>query len=399
MAPSDEQDTSRRDFFRTFGRETVRQAGAVAGAAAELRRSSLEAARVLFDPDAGADTPVLGAASSADAQIDHTQPDATFRSAYRFTGTQIVALDARQLPGRVEVLALVHPSEVASAVRAGAISGGPVLGEVGAYAMALAARTVVERPEPGRVQQMRAAANTLRAARPQIHALTGAVDRLEALYLDLTEQGADPNEIADALQSEADSIASTAAAAHGAIGRIGAGLIPPAVDGPLNLLMHGDMGPLSCGLVGTGTALIAALRDSDRLVHVWLTDVSPSGEGGRVAAFQMRQLDVPFTVIPDAAVGWLMDQRIVSALLLRGDRIAANGDCGVLIGGRSTAVVAHSAGVPVVVLAPRSAFDASAADAAALRAEVAFAADTTRVSPSTDVVPTALISSVVTQPA
>jgi methylthioribose-1-phosphate isomerase len=397
MARSDEQDTSRRDFFRTFGRETVRQAGAVAGAAAELRRSSLAAARVLFDPQEGTDTPVLETAGLAGAPVDQTQPDATFRSAYRFTGTQIVALDARQLPGRVEMLALVHPSEVASAVRAGAINGGPVLGEVGAYAMALAARTVVERPEPGRVQQMRAAANTLRAARPQIHALTGAVDRLEALYLELTEQGTDPTQAAESLQSEADALASAAAAAHGAIGRIGAGLIPPS-EGPLDLLMHGDMGPLSCGLVGMGTALIADVRDSGRLVHVWLTDVSPSGEGGRVAAFQMRQLEVPFTVIPDAAVGWLMDQQILSALLLRGDRIAANGDCSVLIGGRSAAVVAQSAGVPVVVLAPRSAFDASAADAAALRADVAFAAGTTRVNPSTDVVPAALISSVVTQP-
>ena len=52
MAGPDDQDTTRRDFFRTFGRETVRQAGTVAGAAAELRRSSLAAARVLFDPEA-----------------------------------------------------------------------------------------------------------------------------------------------------------------------------------------------------------------------------------------------------------------------------------------------------------------------------------------------------------
>jgi methylthioribose-1-phosphate isomerase len=145
--------------------------------------------------------------------------------------------------------------------------------------------------------------------------------------------------------------------------------------------------------------LIGEVRDAGRLVHVWLTEAGPGGEGGRVAAFQMRQLQVPFTVIPDAAVGWLMDQRIVSALLLRGDRIAVNGDCGVLIGGRSAALVAQSAGVPVFVLAPRSAFDAGATDGAALHADVAFAPGTTRVNPSTDVVPAALISSVFTESA
>src|SRR5688572_25290066 len=143
MARPDEQDTTRRDFFRTFGRETVRQAGAVAGAAAELRRSSLAAARVLFDPEAAPDSAALSPTDLPAVEVDPAKPDATFRSAYRFTGTQITALDARQLPGRVETIALVQPSEVASAIRAGAINGGPVLAEVGAYAMALAARPVV----------------------------------------------------------------------------------------------------------------------------------------------------------------------------------------------------------------------------------------------------------------
>ena len=78
MARDEEHDTSRRDFFRTFGRETVRQAGAVAGAAAELRRSSMAAARVLFDPE----TEVTD--EPADP-IDPSQPDATFRSEFYHT--------------------------------------------------------------------------------------------------------------------------------------------------------------------------------------------------------------------------------------------------------------------------------------------------------------------------
>lgn len=351
MARDEEHDTSRRDFFLTFGRETVRQAGAVAGAAAELRRSSMAAARVLFDPE----TEVTD--EPADP-IDPSQPDASFRSAYRFTGTEIVALDARQLPDRVSTVALVQPSEVASAIRTGAINGGPVLAEVGAYTLALAARAAMARPDTGRVQQMRAAANALRAAKPHIHALTWAVDRLEALYIEGTLEGGDPADTADRMQSEADSIASAAAVAHGEIGRIGAEAIAGTSDGPLNLLVHGDMGPLSCGMVGMGTTLIQAIRDRGRDVHVWVTEAAPSREGGRVAAFQLRQLDVPFTVIPDAAVGWLLGQRHVDALLLRGDRVAENGECGVLVGGLPAALVAERGRVPVLVLAPRSAFDA-----------------------------------------
>jgi methylthioribose-1-phosphate isomerase len=381
MARPDDQDTTRRDFFRTFGRETVRQAGAVAGAAAELRRSSLSAARVLFDPEAGTtDQPAV--------PIDESVPDATFRSAYRFTGTAIVALDTRQLPDRVATVSLSQPSEVASAIRTGAINGGPVLAEVGAYAMALAARTVIARPEVGRIQQLQAAANALRAAKPQIRALAWAVDRLESKYLELAGQGTDPRDAADDLQSEADAVASAATAGQAEIGRIGAGLILAASNEPLSLLVHGDMGPLSCGMVGMGTALIRAIQDLGRDVHVWVTDAAPGGEGRRVTAFSLRQLDVPYTVIPDTAVGWLFKNRRVDALLLRADRVAENGDCGVLIGGLSAAVVAAAAQAPVCVLAPRSAYE-----------PVRYGADMrTGDAPTSDVVDAGLITRLVSEP-
>ena len=49
QAPPKGHDPSRREFFRTFGRQTLQNAGAVAGAAAELRRTSLAAARELLE--------------------------------------------------------------------------------------------------------------------------------------------------------------------------------------------------------------------------------------------------------------------------------------------------------------------------------------------------------------
>jgi methylthioribose-1-phosphate isomerase len=339
----------------------VRQAGAVAGAAAELRRTGLDAARTLFDPDAPAtdSAAVAVATPSRESAVDESRPDATFRSAYRFTGSEIVALDARQLPNRVATVVLSEPSEVASAIRAGVINGGPVLAEVGAYALAMAARAAVERPPVGRDQQIRAAVNTLRGAKPEIHALAWAVDRMEALYLQSVGQATDPTDLADRMESDADAIASGNAIAHAEIGRLGASRLLEGGRNPVNLLMLGDMSPLSCGLVGLGTALIQGIRDAGREIHVWVTECAPSGEGGRVAAFGLRQLDVPFNVVPDAAVGWLLDQHKVDALVLRGDRVAANGDVGVLIGGLAAAIVAKVNEVPVYVLAPRSAFDAT----------------------------------------
>jgi methylthioribose-1-phosphate isomerase len=150
-------------------------------------------------------------------------------------------------------------------------------------------------------------------------------------------------------------------------------------------------------MIGMGTALISELRDAGREVHVWLSDVAPSGEGSRIAAFQLRQLDIPFTVIPDASVGWLMDQRDINAVLLRGDHMAVNGDCGTVIGGLSVALVAASSDVPVYVLAPRSAFDPAASDGKALRVDSPAAAGATRLNPTSDVIPARLITAVFTE--
>jgi methylthioribose-1-phosphate isomerase len=353
---ADDHDPSRREFFRTFSRDAVRQAGAVAGAAAELRRATMAAAGSLFDPEAPTtDSNAVAVADLPESQVDESQPDATFRSAYRFTGSQIIALDARQLPDRVATVALTAPSEVASAIRAGAINAGPVLGEVGAYALAMAARAAVARPDAGRDQQVRAAANTLRYAKAEVRALAWAIDRVEAAYRERTGHTSDPTDLADRVASEADSIASGNAVAHAEIGRIGASAVMAEADGALNLLMHGDMGPLSCGMVGLGTSLIQNARDAGREVHVWVTEAAPSGEG-RVCAYQLRQLDVPVTVIADSAVAWTFGRQRIDALLLRGDQVGENGSCGVLIGGLAAAIVAKREGVPVFVLAPRSAY-------------------------------------------
>jgi len=382
-SPQGANDPTRREFFRTFGRETVRQAGAVAGAAAELRRSSVAAARVLFDPE----TAVSEVPPATKATVD-----ATFRSAYRFTGDDLVVLDVRELPGRVETVSLREPSEIASAMRVGAINAGPVLAEVGAYAMVLAARAAATRPGIGRHQQMRAAAGTLRAARPAVKALAWAVDRMESRDDKLVEAGADPGAMANALRADADAIASEATEAQAAIGRIGARAIPPPPEGPINLLIHGDMGPLACGMVGMGTALVQALRDAGREVHAWLTDAAPSHEGGRLSAFQMRQLGFPHTVVPDSAVAWLLDNQRIDAVLLRGDRVCANGDAGVLIGGLGAARLAADAGVPIHVLAPLCSIDPAARDGKEIRGLTSLVPGAVH-----DVIPADLITSFFTE--
>ncbi len=424
------RDPSRREFFRTFSRDAVRNVGAAVGAAAELRRSSAAAARELLELGTIAIEPQAGAERlAARAPIEEREPgpdEWTFRSPYRFAGDELVVLDQRELPGQVTTVACRAASQVASAIRAGALNRGPVLAEVAAYALVLAARESDGRPRQSLEQHFDAAANTLRTARNDVHALSYGIDRVEQRYRALTADEAPAAQVHEELRHAADEVAAEAAAGHAEIGRLGAAAIGELVDGGrtsvseshevVHLLMHGDMGPLSCGLVGTGTAVLMALIGAGRKVHVWLTDAAPGNEGARLGAFQLTQLDVPHTIISDSAVGWLLANRRVQAVLLRADAVCRNGDTGTIVGGLNVAQLAAAASVPVHSLAPRSAYDPRAADGSALRVELHSAAERlaagsgddrpaglpsvifgARLVPHSDVVPADLIERVLTE--
>src|SRR4029079_12524260 len=88
-----DHDPSRREFFKTFSREAIQNAGAVAGAAAEIRRTSMAAGRDLLHlhSDTASGPPTVRPMPIATA--DSSAPQETFRSPYRFTGTSVVVLD------------------------------------------------------------------------------------------------------------------------------------------------------------------------------------------------------------------------------------------------------------------------------------------------------------------
>lgn len=432
--PEGAHDPSRRQFFRTFGQQTVRNAGAVMGAAAELRRASGAAARELLDmgvePGASSYSSAPSgapAASGATREASPAESAAHFRSAYRLGEGALLLLDQRELPGRTSILTCSDPTEIASAIRSGAVNGGPVLGEVAAYGLWIALAGAADRPIAGREGAFRAASNTLRGARRDVNALRWAVSRMEGRYDQLTaDEGADRlatdgAALTAAMRAEADAITSEAQLAHAALGRSGAEAIAAraATDDshtpadPINLLIHGDMGPLSCGMVGTGSSVIQSLLGLGCAVHVWITEAAPSMEGARIAALQLTQQDVPHTLIADAAVGWLFSSRRVDAVLLRGDTVTASRETAAIIGSLNVAALAAAAGVPVHVVAPRSSFN-DQIEAKDLVLELRSSAETlaasvasdghgrpavfgVRLNPTVDIVPSALITSFLTE--
>jgi methylthioribose-1-phosphate isomerase len=391
MADEQSPDASRRQFFRVFSKQTVVGAGSVLGAVNDLRQAGATAANQLLGltelPEEVASVPV----------------EAAFRSPYRFTGEVLLIVDQRQLPGQGMVIECRTADAAAAAIRAGAAGSGPVLGQIAAFAMVLAATTSRDRPTTARRAALRTAASTLRAARFNQRALRSSIERMEAIDADLHEE-VDATAHINALRAEAEAIATEAALDHGRLGQVGAGLVETLVDSldnppqVVDLLVHADGGPISGGLVGTTFAVLSALQSDGRRIHVWLTEAAPTMEGARTGAWQLAANDVPHTIVADTAVAWLVRNRRVHAALLRADWACANGDIAAPVGSLAVARFARDADIPVYALAPAAVVDPTCDSGAAIPTELRQPVEGRagpRVDPSADVVPAELISQLV----
>jgi methylthioribose-1-phosphate isomerase len=400
-------DPTRRQFFRAFGRQTVAGAGNVVGAAETLRRGGAAAASELLGLGFG--SPAANAArmqASAESPPPSVEVGLRFSSPYAYADDAIVLLDQRRLPSERSTVACREASEVAAALRAGVINGGPILAEVAAHTLVLAVAGAGETSPDHRRRAFETAAETLLTARPPIRAGAWAVERMRIAHERVIDSE-HATVVAD-MRREAEAIAMELALDHARLGRLGAPVLPKRTEGarpeerPLNLLFHGEMGPLSCGLVGTGFAVLRSLLDGGTELHVWLTEGGPRVRGGSLSSLQLAQLDIPHTVIPDAAASWLFENRSIAAALIRLDTIAAGQALGP-IGATNVARLARAAGVPVLGCATTSSIEPADTPGTGYLPEMASPSDLpdataqNRLEPITDSVPTHLLDAILTE--
>ena len=268
-SPPEGHDPSRREFFRTFSRQTIQNAGAVAGAAAELRRTSLAVARDLLDVN---QTPVPGTTQTIIVPAETPPPtNSTFRSAYRFSADVLVVLDQRELPARTVTFETREPTEIASAMRAGAITAGPVLAEVAAYGLvAAAARGGRSTERQPRADAAGCAGHAARSAarRPRADSWRSTGWRRATTSWPTPMPTIRPCATAWARrQTRSPPRPPSITRPSASVGAAQlAGLRSDSDDDrrPLQVLIFGDSGPLTCGLVGMASAMFQALSAEGR---------------------------------------------------------------------------------------------------------------------------------------
>jgi methylthioribose-1-phosphate isomerase len=289
-------------------------------------------------------------------------------------------LDQRALPRAVVRERATTVEDVVEAIRTLAVRGAPAIGIFGAYGVALAARLHAQ----DRAAYDDAAAR-IRAARPTAVNLAWAVDRvLQARGAELTEA----RRIHDEQRDVDRRIAEASIELFPASG---------------NVLTHCNTGPIATGGDGTALGCFIAAHRAGKQLHVFVDETRPLLQGARLTMFELREANVPSTLIVDSAAAITMQRRAVRAVVVGADRIARNGDTANKIGTYGVAIAAAHHGIPFYVAAPRSTFDFSLASGDEIPIEER-AADEVRIAPGDavynpafDVTPARLITGIITE--
>lgn len=264
---------------------------------------------------------------------------------------KVQMIDQRLLPAEFRLVEYENYCEVAQAIHAMVIRGAPAIGAAAAFGMALAAQESQARGRNGLLTDLQTAAGVLCAARPTAVNLSWAVARL----LRRAEAEPDPASIPDALLAEAQALANEDVEINRRMGKHGVALIR---DGD-TILHHCNTGALATVDYGTALGVIRTAHEQGKRIHVLVDETRPRFQGARLTAWELQQLDIPFTLIADNAAGHFMRTGQVNIVLVGADRVAANGDVANKIGTYKLAVTAQANGIPFYSCVPTSTIDLS----------------------------------------
>jgi methylthioribose-1-phosphate isomerase len=313
-------------------------------------------------------------------------------------------IDQRKLPREIVYNDYINYVEVADAIRSMVIRGAPAIGAAAAYGLAL----VPFHSDDAELAQVRSeirhAAEVLREARPTAVNLFWAIDRMLAVEADAEFNSVEA--LKTRLLAEAHTIAKEDVLINRQIGQNALPLVPDEAT----IIHHCNTGSLATVDYGTALGVIRTAHEDGKNVNVLVDETRPRLQGGRLTAWELKQLGVPFKVIADSASGHYMRRVGVDLCVVGADRVAANGDTANKIGTYNLAVVAKENGVPFYVAAPTSTIDMLTATGDEIEIEERPAREVTHVfesqitpddvavgNPAFDITPAKYISAIITE--
>ncbi|MBC3382147.1 S-methyl-5-thioribose-1-phosphate isomerase [Serratia fonticola] len=300
-------------------------------------------------------------------------------------------LDQQALPQEKCWLPCDSVDELVGHIRALRVRGAPLIGLSASLLLALLAERGLSQSD------LEQALQTLRASRPTAVNLMNNLDRMKQAL-------AQPDWVS-AMAEEALRLVEEDRTLCDRIADNGAECVKPGS----RLLTHCNTGGLATAGVGTAIGVLLRAHQQGKIAQVWVDETRPLLQGGRLTAWELGELGIPYRLICDSMAASLMATGQVDAVWVGADRIAANGDVANKIGTYSLAVLAHYHHIPFYVAAPHTTHDPHCPNGAAIPIEQRAAGEVTGVSgsfgscqwaplnaptynPAFDVTPAALIS-------
>lgn len=300
-------------------------------------------------------------------------------------------LDQQALPQEKCWLPCDSVDELVGHIRALRVRGAPLIGLSASLLLALLAERGLSQSE------LEQALQALRASRPTAVNLMNNLDRMKQALAQPDWESAMTEEALRLVEEDrilCDRIADN-----------GAEWVKPGS----RLLTHCNTGGLATAGVGTAIGVLLRAHQQGKITQVWVDETRPLLQGGRLTAWELGELGIPYRLICDSMAASLMAAGQVDAVWVGADRIAANGDLANKIGTYSLAVLAHYHRIPFYVAAPHTTHDPHCPNGAAIPIEQRAAEEITGVSgsfgscqwaplnaptynPAFDVTPAALIS-------
>jgi methylthioribose-1-phosphate isomerase len=263
-------------------------------------------------------------------------------------------IDQRILPGRFEVVSFEDHASVAQAIKDMVVRGAPAIGAAAAFGLALAGYESKASSSEDLLDELQAAAVTLKAARPTAVNLAWAVDRI-LWIVEKTKEERAPDEMRELIRDAAQRIADEDVEINKRMAEHGAKLIN---DGD-TLIHHCNTGALATVDWGTALGVIRTAHEQGKRIHVLVDETRPRLQGARLTAWELDQYGVPYEIISDNMAGYFLKAGKAQKVFFGADRVAANGDVANKIGTYMLALAAHDNGVPAYSVVPTSTVDLS----------------------------------------
>jgi methylthioribose-1-phosphate isomerase len=317
---------------------------------------------------------------------------------------ELELIDQRQLPLQTVYNRYTTPEETADAIRTMVVRGAPAIGVTAAYGMALALASTRSASLDEALRALQEAAPILRAARPTAVNLFWAVDRI--LRAAESSDAASGEDLYQQVLAEAHAMFEEDVETNRRMGLNALEVVPDEAT----FIHHCNTGALATVDYGTALGVIRIAHEHGKKVQVLVDETRPRLQGGRLTAWELQKLGIPFRVIADGASGYYMRTEKVDLCVVGADRIAANGDVANKIGTYNLAIAAKYHNVPFYCVAPLSTFDMSLASGDLIPIEQREAREVTHVgdcqitpdnveagNPAFDITPAELLTGIITE--